>query len=300
MVDDAMNEWPSSIFHTRENPAAAREGRSRAAADRALLAVANLSACDLCAHHCGANRLKGESSPCHATAQALVFSAQLEVGDELELIPTFAIALSGCNLRCQFCISGALSWNARAGRRIGPEELAHQAKEGLQRGARTIMFLGGEPSVHLPYVLQMVAHLPNNAHLVWKTNSFASGRARAWLDGICQTWVADYKFGNEECARRLAGLESYQQPVRGNLLWAAEHVDLIIRHLILPGHVGCCWAPIANWLESHLPGVKVSLRTGYWPAWQAAQRMEINRRLERAESAEAFEIARRHHLRLIP
>jgi len=264
------------------------------------MAVANLSACDLCAHHCGVNRLKDEEGPCHAGAQALVFSAQIEVGDELELIPTYAIALSGCNLRCQFCISGSPSWNARTGQRISPEELAQQAQESLQQGAHTIMFLGGEPSIHLPYVLQVVAHLPNTAHLVWKTNAFASGRARAWLDGIFQTWVADYKFGNDQCAQRLAGIEPYQEPVRDNLLWAAEHSDLIVRHLVMPGHVHCCWEPIAIWLEKRLPGIKVSLRTSYWPAWQAAQRPEINRRLNSAESAEAQNIARQHNLRLIP
>ena len=89
--------------------------RALIARERAHAARAALADCQLCAHHCGVNRLTGEHGLCHAGAEARVFSAQLEVGDELELLPTFAIALSGCDLRCSFCITGAESWNPRAG-----------------------------------------------------------------------------------------------------------------------------------------------------------------------------------------
>ena len=75
-----------------------------------------LADCHLCEHHCGVNRLAGETGLCHAGAEARIFMAQTEVSDELELIPTFAIALSGCDLRCDFCITGGPSWNPRAGR----------------------------------------------------------------------------------------------------------------------------------------------------------------------------------------
>src|SRR5208283_3397885 len=89
--------------------------RSAMARDRAAAARAALSDCRLCAHDCGVNRLAGETGLCRAGPDARIFSAQVEVADELELIPTFAIALSGCDLRCDFCITGAASWNPRAG-----------------------------------------------------------------------------------------------------------------------------------------------------------------------------------------
>ena len=53
-------------------------------------ARAALADCQFCAHHCGVNRLAGETGLCHAGAEARFFSAQVEVSDELELIPTFA------------------------------------------------------------------------------------------------------------------------------------------------------------------------------------------------------------------
>ena len=83
--------------------------------ERAALARTMLGDCHFCAHHCGVNRLAGEFGLCHAGAATRYFLAQTEVTDELELIPTFAIALSGCDMRCDFCITGAESWNPRAG-----------------------------------------------------------------------------------------------------------------------------------------------------------------------------------------
>ena len=57
--------------------------RSRVARERAGIAHASLVHCELCALECGADRLGGEIGPCHAGAEARVFSAQLESGDEL-------------------------------------------------------------------------------------------------------------------------------------------------------------------------------------------------------------------------
>src|SRR5262245_56054686 len=88
--------------------------RSALARERAAAASVALTDGHLCAHHCGVNRLKAPAGLCHAGADVRFFSAQVEVSDELELIPTFAIALSGCDLRCDFCITGGPSWNPHA------------------------------------------------------------------------------------------------------------------------------------------------------------------------------------------
>ena len=236
---------------------------------------------------------------CHAGAEARVFSAQVEVSVELELIPTFAIALSGCDLRCDFCITGASSWNPRAGQPLQPEILAREAETALASGARTVMILGGEPTIHLPAALEIVAALPDDARLVWKTNAHGSSEARDLLDGMFDVWLADYKFGHDECAQRLAGIPDYLRIVRENLLWADQHSELIVRHLLMPGHVECCWQPVAQWLMTHLPRVKVNLRTGFWPGWHSARHPELRRTVSNPESGQALKIARDYGLNLI-
>jgi putative pyruvate formate lyase activating enzyme len=272
-------------------PAVARE---RAQAARALLAN-----CNFCAHDCRANRLAGERGPCGAGAVTRFFSAQVEVGDEVELIPTFAIALSGCDLRCDFCITGASSWNARAGTGFDVPTMAERAVQALSEGARTIQLLGGEPTIHLPAVLELAAALPGWAKLVWKTNAHGSAQARELLDGIFDVWLADFKFGNDACAQRLARIGNYRRVVQENLVWANEHAELIVRHLLMPGHLDCCWAPIAEWLASELPEAKVSLRPGFWPAWRSGMHPELTGTVPIAEKERAFGLAREFNINLI-
>jgi len=277
-----------------------RAARPRLARDRAEQARALLADCRFCAHDCGVNRLAGETGLCHAGAATRFFCAQTEVSDELELIPTFAVALSGCDMRCEFCVTGAASWNARAGADFDAQTLADKARSALQGGARTVMVLGGEPTIHLPVALEFVSLLPETARLVWKTNAHGSAQARELLDGMFNVWLADFKFGNDACAQRLAKTPDYLHIVRENLLWADEHSELIVRHLLMPGHLDCCWRPVAEWLAAHLPGVKVNLRSSFWPAWQAARHAELRRTVSGLEGARAVALAREFGLNLIP
>jgi putative pyruvate formate lyase activating enzyme len=273
--------------------------RSDLARNRAALARTFLAECNLCAHHCGVNRLEGQIGLCHAGAETRFFLAQTEVTDELELIPTFAVALSGCDLRCDFCITGLESWNPRAGRNFNVRKMAALAQTALNEGARTVMILGGEPTIHVHAALEFASLLPDSTRLVWKTNAHGSAQARELLDGIFDVWVADFKFGNDSCARRLAKVPDYTKTVTENLLWAETHSDLIVRHLLMPGHIQCCWNPVAKWLAEHLPGVKVNLRSGFWPAWRAGSHQELSKTVCPEETDLAADIARTHRLNLI-
>ena len=275
-------------------------GRPARAHDRAQIARAMLADCRFCAHDCGINRLAGETGLCHAGAEARFFCAQTEVSDELELIPTFAVALSGCDLRCDFCITGASSWNPRAGTGFDASAMAAKARAALRNGARTIMVLGGEPTIHLPAALEFASLLPETAKLIWKTNAHGVASARELLDGIFDIWLADFKFGNDACAQRLAKAPNYLRVVEENLLWANEHSELIVRHLLMPGHIDCCWQPVAEWLAAYLPGVKVNLRSGFWPAWHAVQHVKLRRTVSTRESDRAVDLARQLGLNLIP
>jgi putative pyruvate formate lyase activating enzyme len=265
----------------------------------AAVARAQLAECRFCAHDCGANRLRGPAGRCHAGSEARYFCAQAEVTDELELIPTYAIALGGCDLRCAFCITGAESWNAQGGERFDAAEVAARAGVALQRGARTIMVLGGEPTVHLPAALDLVSHLSPAARLVWKTNAHGSAAARTLLDGMFDVWLADYKFGNDQCAESLAKVRQYSAVTRENLRWAAEHSELIVRHLLMPGHLECCWKPVARWLAAELPGVKTNLRAGFWPAWPSRLHPELRQPMPEKEIEAAFDFGRGLQLNLV-
>jgi putative pyruvate formate lyase activating enzyme len=177
--------------------------------------------------------------------------------------------------------------------------MAITAAGAVANGARSIMILGGEPTLHVPAVLEFISHLPEGVHLIWKTNGHGSQVARDLLDGMFDCWVVDYKFGSDLCAQRLAAIGNYRDSVRENLFWAASHSHLIVRHLVMPGHVECCWRPVAAWLCEHLPGVQVNLRTAFWPMQAKKGFGELSRVVGASEAQAARLIAQEYQLHLI-
>jgi putative pyruvate formate lyase activating enzyme len=282
---------------------ARRTQRHELAAARAEEAHAHLRSCRLCAHRCGVDRLGGDTGPCHAGPVGRVFHAQAEVGDESDLAPLFAVAFSGCDLRCDFCNTGRESWDPSAGEPPGlddPAGLAGRIGRLADSGSiRSVMILGGEPTIHLPSALRLVARIPDSLPVIWKTNAHGTPESNALLDGVFDAWVADLKFGNDACARRIARVENYGGIVRENLAWAAPRTRLIVRHLLMPGHLDCCWRPVAEWIAGSLPRVEVSLRTGFWPGWFSSRHPELRRTGRVTEEREARRIGEALGLRLI-
>lgn len=280
---------------------AAMAARSRLAAGRLDEAVTALSACGICHHGCAVDRMAGPAGRCGAGAEPNVFSAQIEVGDEWDIIPAYAVALAGCNMRCCFCITGDESWHPQRGRWQDASAVAGKATAAINSGrAKSLLVLGGEPTVHLPWLLKLVAAMPEDARLVLKTNGLSSAVGREILDGLFDVWIVDFKFGTDACALSLSRTPGYTAAVCETLLWASGHTDLIIRHLLMPGHVECCWQPVADWIAANLPLAKVSLRQGYWPSWQAANQTPLSRPPTTSEWSAAMDIGRKSNLRLVP
>ena len=65
-----------------------------------------------------------------------------------------------------------------------------------------------------------------------------------------------------------------------NLVTAAGQGNLIVRHLLLPGHFDCCFRPIVCWMKHNLADAKFSIRDGYLPSWQSDRHTELARPLE--------------------
>jgi putative pyruvate formate lyase activating enzyme len=138
-----------------------------------------------------------------------------------------------------------------------------------RQGARTLNLLGGEPTVSLAGILPLLDRLPRGLRVVWNSNMYFGDAAARLLDGAVDVYVADYKCGSPACARRLLGAKDYLEVVRENLRFAHRTADLIIRHLVLPGHAKCCLEPILRWVREEMPEAKLSLRREYLPPAEA-------------------------------
>jgi putative pyruvate formate lyase activating enzyme len=243
--------------------------------------------------------LAGERGPCKAGVEARVFKHRVELGEELELIPSHLFYLSGCDLRCAFCIAGINAFDPNRGRTLTAEFFADAVAWGRSQGVRTLQWVGGEPTVHLPAILEVLAEVGDLPRVVWKSDFYGTPEAFSLLKGAVDVYLADFKFGSDACARTIAGVDRYLAVVTRNLVLAQRQGDLIVRHLLLPGHFDCCYRPIVEWLRRHLPDVKFSLRDGYLPSWQAERHAELARPLDGNHAARALELANDSGLRVI-
>jgi putative pyruvate formate lyase activating enzyme len=244
-------------------------------------------------------RLAGQRGPCKADATARVFRHRIEYSEELELIPSHLFYLSGCDLRCVFCIAEANAFDPRRGERLTKDFLATAVHWGRGRGARNIQWVGGEPTIHIPAILDAMAGCTDLPPVVWKSDFHGTPEAFSLLDGAVSVYVADFKFGNDQCARRMAGIDNYLQIVTRNLQIAAGQADLIVRHLLLPGHFDCCYRPIVAWMRHNLPCAKFSIRDGFLPKWQSQHFPELAEPLDRQVGRQARDLAGNATLNLI-
>ena len=226
--------------------------------------------CRLCPRSCGIDRTAGKTGYCGLTDIARCFREVLHYGEESILVPSHQIYFAGCNLRCEWC---AVSDYNHEPALLSPEIAVADMREcilnRLSEGARTINFLGGEPTMSVFGILKIIAELPPEATLVWNSNMYFSQPSAELLDGVVDIYLADFKCGNNACAKTLLDTDDYLSVVRENLTFARSTADLIVRYLVLPGHEECCLRPILEWIAQAMPDVKVSLRRDYMPPARA-------------------------------
>lgn len=259
---------------------------------RAAQAKASLGACMLCERRCGVDRLAGERAPCGLDQRTYCFKRHVSYAEELRLLPSYMVYFAGCNFRCRFCVQGPTCFDPLRGVEVEPTAAAQDFAALVDRGARTINLLGGEPSIHLHTILEIAAAADTPLPLVLNSNMYMTPEVLELLDGVVSLYVADFKFGNDQCAARLAGVERYVGVVTRNLLAVAPRAELLVRHLLMPGHVECCLRPVAQWLAANLPNVAMTLMTGYVPAYRAEGDPLIGRCLTEAERLQAEQLVR--------
>jgi putative pyruvate formate lyase activating enzyme len=219
------------------------------------------------------------------------------------------VFFAGCNLDCAFCQNCDISTDAGCGRYIPPEVLARRIEVLTEVGqagfhvtlvhdwpvmAKNVNWVGGEPTPALHYVLQVLRETKANIPQIWNSNMYMSQEAMELLDGVIDVYLADFKNGNDQCATRLSKVERYFEVVSRNHLIASRQADLIVRHLMLPGHLECCTLPVLDWLARSTPGALVNLMDQYHPAHHALDHVELRGRA----SEESLCAARKHAIEL--
>lgn len=261
-----------------------------------------LDNCRLCERRCGAKRSSMETGHC-GVLEARVSSEFLHMGEEPDLVPSYTIFFSGCTFNCVFCQNWDISTKPDSGTTISARTLAKmiESKSGrTDRGAgsgsplrlaRNVNWVGGDPTSNLPYILEVLRECRANLPQVWNSNMYLTEEAMRLLDGIIDVYLTDFKYGNDECALRLSNAPNYMRIIERNHITARAQAEMIIRHLVLPGHIECCTRPVLSWIAENLHDVKVNVMAQYHPEHRASNYEEISKPLRLTEYRKALEIA---------
>jgi putative pyruvate formate lyase activating enzyme len=257
------------------------------------LARRMLKNCQLCERRCRVDRTTEESGFC-GVGDAKISSEFIHMGEEPDLVPSYTIFFAGCTFRCVFCQNWDISTRPDSGVRGNPRELARRIEGRVGRlagGIRNINWVGGDPTSNLPFILQTLSECSADIPQVWNSNMYLSEEAMSLLDGVIDVYLTDFKYGNDKCAMRLSDAPNYFTIVSRNHLLAQAQAEIIVRHLVMPGHVECCTIPVLEWVAGNLSNVKVNVMAQYRPEHRAKDFEDISRPLKMKEYALAVETA---------
>lgn len=244
--------------------------RARIAAARDLAAP-----CALCEIRCGVDRLADQRGRCGLARDTPIYSRMLHFGEEATLIPSYILNFSGCSMHCTFCSEDAHLRPPFRGEVWQPLQLAQTlARElpELRPAPRNLNCVGGEPSISLPFLLELAEHLadlyPQHPPWLLNTNGYLTPEALALTEDVFDIFVVDFKFGPGPCAYTIGKVERYFDTLTDRLLRIARmphQPRIIVRHLLMPGHLDCCTRPVLAWIAEHMPHVEVNLMPGFHP-----------------------------------
>lgn len=235
------------------------------------------SNCQLCPRRCCADRRAGELGFCGCGDVALVAKAMLHKWEEPVLAGnggSGAIFFGGCTLGCRYCQNRAISGGA-VGTPTNSTQLRQIMEELIEQGAENIDLV--TPTHFLPSILPALEpKLP--VPVVYNCGGYERPEALRALAGKVDIYLPDLKYSDSALAARLSGAADYFRIATGAIRemvaqtgpvqWEGDKVikGVIVRHLILPGHVENS-LKVLDWLgESFAPGeILVSLMRQYTP-----------------------------------
>ncbi|MEF8880122.1 MAG: radical SAM protein [Candidatus Thermoplasmatota archaeon] len=247
---------------------------------KTFLAEKIFEKCRFCERKCQVDRTKN-TGVCQVK-EPHIASEFLHIGEEPVLIPSYTIFFSGCTFNCVFCQNWDISQKIK-GYYIHPDKLAEKIENKKQRGAKNVNWVGGDPTPNLPYILKTLQKSDVYLPQIWNSNMYCSYETMKLLNQVIDLYLTDFKYGNDECAKKLSKVEKYTKILQRNHKTAYQNGDIVVRHLVMPNHVECCSKPIMKWISNHISDSVVNIMSQYRPEYNAKDYEDISRSVNRQE-----------------
>ena len=255
--------------------------------------------CLLCPRKCGINRRTGQTGVCGVSSEIMVARAALHYWEEPCISGkrgSGAVFFSGCSLHCVFCQNREIS-DGKEGKVISKERLSDIFMELAGKGANNINLV--TPGQYIPDIVWAVNDARSRGMklpIIYNTSGYENVTELKLLDGIVDVYLPDFKYMDSTLSARYSRAKDYPSVAKKALSEMVRQqpdvvIDdatgliqkgVIVRQLLLPGHVNDAKAVLKYLYDTYHDHVYISMMSQFTPI-ALKDYPEINRTVTRRE-----------------
>lgn len=255
--------------------------------------------CLLCPRKCGINRSTGQTGVCGVSSEIKVARAALHYWEEPCISGkrgSGAVFFSGCSLHCVFCQNREIS-DGKAGKVISKERLSDIFIELADKGANNINLV--TPGQYIPDIVWAVNDAKSRGMklpIIYNTSGYENVTELKLLEGIVDVYLPDFKYMDSTLSARYSRAKDYPSVAKQALSEMVRQqpevvIDdatgliqkgVIVRQLLLPGHVNDAKAVLKYLYDTYHDHVYISMMSQFTPI-ALKDYPEINRTVTKRE-----------------
>ena len=255
--------------------------------------------CLLCPRKCGINRRTGQTGVCGVSSEIKVARAALHYWEEPCISGkkgSGAVFFSGCSLHCVFCQNREIS-DGKAGKVINKERLSDIFIELVDKGANNINLV--TPGQYIPDIVCAVNDAKSRGMklpIIYNTSGYENVTELKQLEGIVDVYLPDFKYMDSTLSAMYSRAKDYPSVAKQALSEMVRQqpdvvIDdatgliqkgVIVRQLLLPGHVNDAKAVLKYLYDTYHDHVYISMMSQFTPI-ALKDYPEINRTVTKRE-----------------
>lgn len=264
-----------------------------------------LKKCEICPFRCKVNRLDDQIGRCGCNDKIKIAMYSLHNFEEPCISGeegSGTVFFSNCNLKCIFCQNYKISQEGK-GKEISIEELANIFLKQQENGANNINLV--TPTMYAYQIIEAIKIARNQGlklPILYNTNGYENIETIKALKGYVDIYLPDLKYYSNELAEKYSKAPNYFNVATQAILEMINQVGeptfdergimkkgVMVRHLVLPGHVQNS-KHILKWLKENVDKkAYVSVMAQYFPTYKAKECEYLNRKLTKKEYEEVEE-----------
>lgn len=263
--------------------------------------------CFLCPRMCGTDRAAGQKGFCGGGNLVRVARAALHYWEEPCISGesgSGTVFFSGCTMRCVFCQNKEIS-RGEAGKEITVDRLAEIYLELAAKGANNINLV--TPMHYAPQITAALDIARKNGltlPIVWNTGGWERRESVAAVRDYADIWLSDFKYFDSSLGESLSKAPNYFSVAAAALDQMVKqtckpvfdendmmHRGVIVRHLMLPGHLDDTKNVLRFLYENYGDSIWISIMNQYTPMCPDPRFPELSRTVSDEEYNEAIDFA---------